>query len=283
MVLESILPKQWLEQKAEVGFFLGWGYSIISIVLASIIFPKDPALPAVAFTTILLLPSMRRLFDIEGKVMEHEKNFSFLKLFRYNKGFVKTYLFVFIGVILVYSTATIVLPSFQVNTLFETQLAVRGITGHAAMANPFYALILNNFIVLMAIFFVSLLTGDGGMFLIIWNASVWGTIFGVTARNAAAYTATSPFLYFAIIMAVVLPHMILEILSYVLGAISGGVISKGLTVKKLTVSKFNTTMSYQIALLLIAVMIMLIAGTLEVFVLQNAAIYQEIIANSYLV
>ena len=65
MVLEHIFPEDWLEQKGIYAFLLGLGYSIVGIVIASILFPGDPALVAVALTSMLLLPELYKIFSIE--------------------------------------------------------------------------------------------------------------------------------------------------------------------------------------------------------------------------
>lgn len=283
MVLERILSEKWLEKRAELAFFLGYGYSIIGIIIASLIFQKDPSLPAIAFTSILLLPSLRRIFTLKGEVMEGEKGFSFSGMFRNNKDFIKIYIFLSLGIFLVYSTAAIVLPSFQVNKLFETQLGIRGVGGGAYFSTPLlWSILLNNWWVLLACFLISLLTGDGGIFMITWNLSVWGTIFGVTARNAAFVAGAPPFYFFLLIILIATPHAFLEILSYILGSISGGVISKGLRIEGFKSKKFKILFFHSLGLFIFAVIVLFLGGLVETWVLGNVGLYREIIAMSYL-
>jgi len=283
MVLSRILPETWLERKAEYAFFLGWLYSIISIIIAALVFPKDPSLAAIAFTSIFLLPELRKLFELKEEELSEEKRFSIKRLFGQNKDFVKVYIFLSLGIFLVYSTAAVVLPSFQVNKLFETQLGVRGIYGSAVefSTTVFWSILLNNCLVLLACFLISLLTEDGGIFMITWNLSVWGTIFGVTARNAGFAMGFSPIFLFFMIMAIVGPHAFLEIISYILGAISGGIITKGFRREGWTSKKFKTLLYYNILLIFIAFGVLIFAGTIETFVLENSGLYREIIALSY--
>ena len=302
MLLSKILPEKWLNRRAEYAFCLGWGYSIISIIIAALVFPKDPSLVAIAFTSILLLPELRKLFELKEEALAVEKRFSIRRLFRQNKDFLKIYFFLSLGIFLVYSTAAIVLPSFQVNSLFETQLAVRGISGGAAGTSGaavgaatsgtvtsavdfsillFWSIFANNWLVLLACFLISLFTEEGGIFMITWNLSVWGTIFGVTARNAAFAMGSNPVFLFMIIMAIVAPHAILEIFSYILGSISGGMITKGFRKEGFGSKKFRTLLYYNIFLLFIAINVLIAAGLIEAFVLGNSGLYREIIAMSY--
>ena len=222
MVLENIFPKEWVRNKAIVALFLGWAYAVIGIVIAKLIFPADPSLVAVAITSILLIPSLQKLYDIEFKALKAEKSFSFKRLYMSNKDATRVYLGLFLGMFLIYLTAAVVLPSLQVNSLFKVQLNLRGAAGTLDF-NPslFFDILGNNWWVLIATFLISLLIADGGIFMITWNASVWGTIFGITAKCAAAVSGQSALYVFSLVFLIIFPHMVIEALSYILAAIAG--------------------------------------------------------------
>ncbi|MFH1770272.1 MAG: stage II sporulation protein M [archaeon] len=284
MVLEHLFPENWLEKKVQYAFLLGVGYSIIGIAIAKILFPSDPALVAVAFTALMILPELNKLFSIEEKREEHEKKLSIKKLLKDNKDFIKIYLFIALGIFIVYAIGSLILPEFQINQLFREQLEMRGAGGAAVFTESlFWHILINNWWVLLACFALALLTGDGAIFLITWNASMWGTIFGITARNAAAYANASPFWYLFLVLLIVLPHAILEIGSYIVAAISGGVISKDVLLEKFESARFNKVFKYNLWLLLIAILILLLGAFVETYVLDNVGLYKEIIMQSYLI
>ena len=287
MVLEHIFPEDWLEHKGRYAFLLGIGYSLIGILIASVLFPGDPALVAVAFTAMLLLPEMYKIFSIEERQESLEQGVSISALWRDDVEVVRIYVFLFLGILLVYSAGTMVLPDFQANSLFREQLEIRygqGFSGSATggifSSSLFYDLLSNNFLVLMACFIIALLTGDGAIFLITWNASVWGTIFGLTAKNAALFSGKQALVLFGIIMLVVFPHMILEAISYFLGAISGGVISKDVLLEEFASNRFLEVFGLNLYLLLFALLFLVLGALVETFVLENVSIYQEIIQMS---
>ena len=290
MVLEHLFPEEWLEKKGLYAFLLGIGYSIVGILFASMLFPADPALVSVAFISLLILPELYKLFSIEERLEDQEKKFTIKELFKDNKDFIKTYALLFLGILLVYSLATIFLPSFQANNLFREQLEMRGASGDAVSIGGlatfemglFWDIFKNNFMVLIFCFIMAFLTGDGAIFLITWNASVWGTIFGMTARNAAVYSGVHPLYYFALIMLIVFPHMMIEALAYIMAAISGGVISKDVLLEKFESKRFNEVFTYNIWLLVIAVLVLIIGGIVETFVLDNVTTYADIIHKSYM-
>ncbi|MEK6951066.1 MAG: stage II sporulation protein M [Nanoarchaeota archaeon] len=297
MVLEHIFPEDWLENKGRYAFILGVVYSIIAVIISTILFPGDPALVAVAFTSMLLLPEMYKIFSIEERQEAVEQKVSMRSLWRDDIEVVRIYIFLFLGILLVYSVGTMLLPSVQTNSLFREQLEIRfgqGFSGNAIAGQAtsssaaatsfsgdlFFDLLSNNFMVLVACFILALLTGDGAIFLITWNASVWGAIFGITAKNAALFAGKNPFALFGVIMLVVFPHMILEAISYFLAAIAGSVISKDVLLEEFASERFLEVFGFNLYLLLFGLIFLVLGALVETFVLDNVPLYQEIIRMS---
>ena len=53
MVLEQLYSVKWLEQKARYAFLMGFVYALMGMVSALFLFPEDPGLVSVAFTSLL--------------------------------------------------------------------------------------------------------------------------------------------------------------------------------------------------------------------------------------
>ena len=291
MVLEHIFPEDWLEHKGRYAFILGVVYSIIALLIATVLFPGDPALVAVAFTSMLLLPEMYKIFAIEERQQSMEQKVSLLGLWRDDIEVVRIYIFLFIGILLTYAVGAMVMDGLEANTVFREQLEIRFGEGFAGQAvnlggifgsELFFEILSNNFLVLIACFILALMSGDGAIFLITWNASVWGTIFGVTARNAAVFSNQNPFDLFGMIMLVVFPHMIIEAISYFLAAISGSVISKDVLLEDFASERFLEVFGFNLYLLLGGLIFLVLGAVIETFVLQNVGLYQEIIKMSLL-
>jgi len=284
VVLEHIFPEDWLEKKGRYAFILGVVYSIIGILVASVLFPGDPALVAVAITSLLLLPELYKIFSIEERRESMEQKVSIRALWRDDIDIVRIYIFIFLGILLVYSVGTIIMPEMQANTLFREQLEIRfgqGFTGQAIITSGlFYDLLSNNFLVLIACFILALLTGDGAIFLITWNASVWGTIFGLTAKGAAAFSGQNPLTYFGLIMLIVFPHMIIEGIAYFLAAISGSLTSKDVILEEFASHRFFEVFGFNMYLLLFALIFLVLGAVVETFVLQHVGLYADIIRMS---
>ncbi|MCB0273117.1 MAG: stage II sporulation protein M [Bdellovibrionales bacterium] len=285
MVVEHLLPAGWLERKRQFAFFIGLFYAIIGIIIAKALFPDDPSLVAIAFTSILLLPLLRKLFTIEEKQEKREKRFSLVHLFRDEGDFISVYFLLALGVFATYCVASMILPGFEINALFRDQLELRGANGGAIFtAGLFIDILLNNWWVFLACFVLSWIAGDGAIFLITWNASLWGTIFGVTARSAALASQGNPWWYLAIVLLIIAPHAIIEMLSYILGGIGGGLISADLEREKgeRKTPRPHVFYSYVGMIILAGLILLLIGALVETFVLDNVVLYQEIVAQSFM-
>ena len=129
---------------------------------------------------------------------------------------------------------------------------------------------------------MALLTGDGAIFLITWNASVWGTIFGYTAKSASLFSGQNAFYLFGLIILIVFPHMMIEAISYFLAAIAGSVISKDVLLERFASDKFMEVFGFNLYLFLFALIFLLLGAGVETFVLEHVGVYQDIIRQSLL-
>ncbi|MEM4756276.1 MAG: hypothetical protein QW594_04030 [Candidatus Woesearchaeota archaeon] len=229
LVLEHLFPEDWLEKKVRYAFLLGFLFSLLGIFVAKMIFGASSGIVSVVFVSLLLIPSMRKLFDDEEKLEEHEKAFSLKHLYRDNKHLFEAYTGVFLGIFVAYLSATFLLPMFGYNVLniFKEQLFLDpAISGRATFDLAlFFSILENNWLVLLATFLLALLGGDGALFFIAWNASAWGSIFGYRALTASWYADANPFWYLLILLGIVIWHVLLEAAAYICAAISGAVIS----------------------------------------------------------
>ncbi|MGM5480708.1 MAG: hypothetical protein ACQESC_04585 [Nanobdellota archaeon] len=229
MVLEHLFPDSWLEKKIGVALFLGFVYTIIGIILARLLFGANSGIVSVMFISILLIPSLRKLFKQEEKQEEKEKSFTLKHFYRDNKHLIFAYIGIFFGVYVAYFLTAYLSASlgWDVTRLFGEQLFLDpAISGRAVFdLNLFWSILSNNWWVLLACFLLSVLSGDGATFFIVWNASAWASIFAIRAFSAGEVLGVSGFSAIASIVFITLPHVILEGGSYILAGITGSVIS----------------------------------------------------------
>jgi len=286
MVLEHLYPLKLIERNPFYAFILGLAYTIIGIGISVILFPEDPAVFGIAFIAIMVYPTINTLMGIEEEIESKIERFSVLGFFRDHQDIFKVYTLLFLGFLLGFSLFSLAMPQMATNHIFENQVSVMygRTTGNAVnFSLPlFKSLFINNLGVLVLCFITALLIGDGAILLIIWNASVWGTIFGVLAKTAALNATKNPFYYFFLVLLIVFPHMILEAFSYMSSATAGGIVSKALLKEQAFSARFNEVMKDTLILFLFSLIILVIAVLVETYVLGNVEIYQTIIRQSRL-
>ncbi|PIO05335.1 hypothetical protein COT47_05290 [Candidatus Woesearchaeota archaeon CG08_land_8_20_14_0_20_43_7] len=242
MVLEHLFPDNWLEKKIRYSFILAFVYSTLGIIASRLLFGASSGIVSVVFTSILLIPYLRKLLKEEETLEKKEKRFSFMELYRDNKTAIKVYFSFFFGIYVVYMMYSFILPmlGFDAFSLFKEQLlldpALRG--DAVSIGAVFVDIVLNNWWVLLACFLLALVSGDGAIFFITWNASSWGILFGHRALIAALNADANPLWFLFLIFMITLPYVILEAAAYIFAAISGGVISDEIIEKSSEIRRF---------------------------------------------
>ncbi|MDA1196947.1 MAG: stage II sporulation protein M [Nanoarchaeota archaeon] len=285
MVLEKLYPLELIERTPIYAFLLGLGYAFIGIGAAVLLFPEDPAIVGVAFISLMIYPTLNQMLLQEEEMESVNDEFHLHTFLIDHHNSFKVYTLLFLGVLLGFSFFALMLPSLATNHIFEDQINVLygyGTAGKAVFSQGlFMNIFMNNLGVMILCFVTAFVFGEGGIFLIVWNASVWGTIFGNLAKTAAVSTLNNPFVYFSIVFATVFPHMILEAFSYVCAATAGGIISKGLLREEAFSERFNHILKNTIMFLVFALVVLVIAVTVETYVLGNAETYRRIIQESF--
>jgi uncharacterized membrane protein SpoIIM required for sporulation len=283
-MLEQIYPLKLIEKNPIYSLLLGIAYGIIGIGIAVLLFPEDPAIVAVALISLMIYPTINKLLKQEEAIESEKQEFNLFVFLKDHRYVFLIYLLLFVGVLLAFSFFALILPSLATNHIFENQINVLyGRTGGAVFEKGlFFDIFNNNLIVMIVIFITALVLGEGGIFLIIWNASVWGTIFGNLAKTAALNVNQNPFFYFGLVFLIVAPHMLLEAFAYVASATTGGVISKAVVKEKLLSKRFNYIIINTIISLVFTLLVLVIAVAVETWVLGNVTTYQTIIQQSFM-
>ncbi len=267
MVLEQLFKVRWLERKAPFAFLIGAMFTIIGIISAKLIFGKDPSMMAVAFIAILLVPTLNKLLAYEENVEIREKKFHFRQLFKDHKDVFEIYIFLFLGIFLTFALLAFILRPDSVQQMFPRQLSVAGLAGQATgvFGNPYFWSILgNNLLILFVCLVLSFIYGAGAILFIVWNASVWGVIFGYVAKMSAVTVGANPFLHFWTTLVPTLPHLFGEGFAYLIAAIVGGVVSKGVIREDFMSPKFKHIVTDALIFLAMGFALIVISAYIEV-------------------
>ncbi len=276
MVLESIKPS-WMERKPTKVFWIGFIYSVIGIVLAWLVFGDYASISGVFLTTMPLVVIMYRLLKFEEKKdlrIRSEKS-----LIKEHGKALSLFIFMFLGMVIAYSLLFTILPqdvtekifSLQINVIKSINIEASGyFINHTAALG---AIVLNNLKVLFFSIFFSFLYGSGAIFILALNASLIGVAVGSIIRNSISEYAGSSHIVFLYNYFQSFPltfgyavHGIPEISAYFVGALAGGIISVAVVNHDFGNEEFRRIVRDSVDLLLISVLLLVLAGLLEVYV-----------------
>ncbi|PIN99321.1 MAG: hypothetical protein COT90_00120 [Candidatus Diapherotrites archaeon CG10_big_fil_rev_8_21_14_0_10_31_34] len=139
--------------------------------------------------------------------------------------------------------------------------------GDCAKFDFFIGIIQNNLWVLIVTFLVALIYGFGAMFIITWNASVWGIVFAHKSLELAPIADKNPIVFFGLLLLTVLPHTAVEALTYFTAAISGGIASQGIAKESLESERFERVLTHSFILMGISLLLLVFAAFLETYVI----------------
>lgn len=278
MVLESLTTPASAEKRPVQMLMLGFLYASIGVFLALWVFKTESSLIMVFLTAMGAIPLMfNTIKDEEEKDLTGMEESWLLKEHWHA---LKAFMYLFIGMTVAYAIWYVFLTPATVSVLYQAQAntikAINpGVTGLATGAmNHFTKIFLNNVRVLIFCILFSFLYGSGAIFILAWNGSVIGTAIGNFIRNGLAEAATlvgfdKISAYFGHISYGLLMysiHGIPEILAYFIAGLAGGIISIAAIRHDFGTKKFEHVLLDSADLLLLSLVVLFIAGVLEVWV-----------------
>ncbi|RLE38670.1 hypothetical protein DRJ17_03360 [Candidatus Woesearchaeota archaeon] len=287
MVLESLINPFKAERHPWEMFFIGFLYSSVAIFLALWIFKGHASLVAIFLTVLACVPFMINTIRLE-QYKETEKLDEMSLLIEHSKALL-SFMFLFIGILFSYLNWYLFLPqvlsclispgvaqnitknlfSIQTNTLLE--INTRTIT--ASRFLTFTEIFLNNFKVLVFSLLFSFIYGAGAIFILTWNASVIAVAIGNWVKTKTAMLLTHNTSNISYLSAYMLGnlrfaiHGTIEILAYFVGGLAGGLISVAIINHTFGTKSFEKVIFDATNLILIAVLLLVVAALVEVFII----------------
>ena len=121
----------------------------------------------------------------------------------------------------------------------------------------------NNLSVLITLALVSFVYRSlGAMFALGWNAGVWGVTI-VLFMGGGRETELNTVFYAVIILIAIIPHLIVEAASYLVGALAAIFLSRGLTVYRFNDTRLNRVLSAVGFLVILSVGLLVLGAVLE--------------------
>ncbi len=277
-----LLSPKKAERRPWELFFVGAFYASLSLLLVNWMFSGDPVLSKysgvliVTFTVMFSLPFIYFTIRYEEKKITREK--SIRTLLGEHKRALFAFIWLFLGFVVAFSFWYILLSSAQsfqaqVETFClinrpgnfnecVTQYGVKSagvINAHAIVPTDRFRIIFsNNLSVLMFTLVFSLIFGAGAIFVLAWNASVIAAAIGIYSKSNIAALPSGLCRYMI--------HGVPEIAAYFIVALAGGIVSTAVIRHEWGTEKFWEVLEDSLSLVLVAVVVLLIAGVIEVWV-----------------
>lgn len=249
-MIDILLKAKKIEKQPLYGIPLGILFATIGMLFAVLIFKEAPSFPTIFLTTLAAAPIAIRLIK-EEKLEE-----DFLK--RHRK-VIKTYTYLFFGMMIAFAIWYAILPSGFSNLLFKEQ-SLKFAAGYFTGSDLFSSIVINNIGLLFFFFLLSLFYGSGAIFLLAWNASILGVMWGNVLKTAFSFFNPT----FVINTILTFPYLFPEVLAYFIAAVAGGIVSVNIIQKK----RLKIAMKDSLILLGISITMILIAGLIEVAIIS---------------
>ncbi len=278
MVLESLTTPVKAEKRPLQMLLLGFLYATIGLFLSLWVFKTQSSLIMVFLAAMAAIPLIYNTVTLEEeKDLEGMEERWLLK--EHGKA-LEAFMFLFLGMTVAYALWYVALGPATISFLYQAQAGTiktinPGATGFATGAfHQFTRIFLNNVRVLIFCVLFSFLYGSGAIFILAWNGSVIGAAIGNFIRNglgeAAALAGLSKVSHYfgnisyGLLMYAI--HGIPEILAYFVAGLAGGIISIAAIRHDFGTQKFEHILLDSADLLLLSVIILFLAGVLEVWV-----------------
>jgi len=274
MVLDSLFNPFAVKKKPWEMFLAGFIYSIIGLIMSYMVFEKIAGILTVFLIVLATLPLLYTTIKKEEELeLKYKKEWKLLK--EHTKVIVFLTM-LFLGITAALSLAYVFLPTEMTNTIFSLQkesiIATNSnVQGNATQFGFLSRIFLNNLRVLFFCVIFSFLYGTGAIFILTWNASVVATAIGNFFKTELAKSASLvglPFIsnYFgtaSISILRYLTHGVLEMVSYFVAGLAGGIISIALIKNNLEKKRVLLDASN---LVLISLGILVVAALIEVYI-----------------
>jgi len=278
-MLEMILSPRKAERHSWEMFFVGLFYSALSVLLVRFFFAKDIVMAKymgvliVTFTVMFCIPFLYFLFRIEEK--RNLITEGVFRIFKEHQKGLFALMWLFLGILIGYSIMYIGLPKQNFAAQIETYCSINrpnnfdscikqyGVengktTGFVIGIDRFVAIFSNNIYVLIFTVVFSLIFGAGGIFILAWNASVIAAAIGIYTNSNLNQLPLGLGRYMI--------HGIPEIAAYFFGLLAGGILSMTIIKKDYKNEKFWDIIQDVLNLVITAVIILVIAAIIEVYI-----------------
>ncbi|MDP1695286.1 MAG: stage II sporulation protein M, partial [archaeon] len=261
--------------------FVGLFYAAASLLLVNWVFSADPVLSkysgilVVTFTVMFSMPFVYYTIKLEENKVD--KNTGSISLLKEHKKAIYVFLWLFFGYVVAFSLLYVLMPSTdgfkaQIETFcminqkadFDrcvtqyTEPIISSTGSSVTHVDRFLMIFSNNMSVLIFTLVFSLIFGAGAIFILAWNASVIAAAIGIFMKSDLST--------FPMAVSRYMIHGLPEIAAYFIVALAGGIVSIAVIKHEVGTRKFWEVLQDSLNLVVLAVIVLVLAALLEVYV-----------------
>jgi len=280
-MLEMLYNPKYSEKGPFKMFFIGLVYASLSLILVHYFFSGDiiqskySGWLVVLFCVTFSMPFM--YFLIKQEAEEDEDITGFWGVMKAHSDALYAFMWLFLGFIIAFSFWFIVLQDFNLlNAQIGTYCTINSpgnvenciqnydftgkVIGTGGMANSarFLAILQNNVYVMIFTLVFSLLFGAGAIIILVWNASVIGAAIAIFSKYNLAEIPIGVLRY--------MTHGFPEIAAYFVTALAGGIFGAGVIKNGIRSRKIIRILENSVIMLFIALVILVVAAIVEVYI-----------------
>lgn len=255
-MIDEILRAYLIEKKPLYGIVFGFLFASLGIIFAFLIFRTEPSFPAIFLTTLAIAPLIVKVIKSERQ----EKS-----MLRRHEKVIEAYFYLFFGMTIAFAFFNAFLPNEISNAIFSEQLS-KFSSGYftsgffTQQSVTFLEIVINNLGLVLFFFLLSLFYGSGSMFLLAWNSSILGVMWGNMLK--VSVSLMDPLIFVKNVF-FIFPFLLPEVEAYFLASIAGGIVSVNLEKK----DKLENAMNDSLVFLVISIAMIFVAGAIEAFLI----------------
>ena len=246
-MIDELLRVNITEKKPWYGIALGFIFATLGIVFAFLIFRTEPSFPAIFLTALSSAPLIVKVIKSEREkkniIKRHEK-------------LIEIYFYLFFGMTIAFALFSAFLPADISGSIFSEQISKFSAGYFSRPTAMFFEIIINNLGLVLFFFLLSLFYGSGSMFLLAWNSSILGVMWGNIIKTSLSFM--SPIMFVKNVF-FIFPFLLPEVEAYFLASIAGAIVYVNIENKK----KRETVMNDSLLFLGISIVLILVAGAVE--------------------
>ena len=280
MVLENLISENNFKQIKLRILIVSFVYTIFAILMSFFFFNNlNISFVTLSFISLFILSTFGNMFklSISPEISKFNKNIKLSLMFYELRKKLIIFLMIFFGVFLGFVIFSFTTPIEYNANFFSAQsdlIYTEDVSNMYKNMN-LETLFINNLQIILLSILTSFLFGIGTVFLylIIWNASVAAIIFMEVSKSSSLLYDLNFLIIFLIIFFSVLPHLILEIISYLLGGLIGENFSSYVVAKKPSGFKYKKIIFFTASLFTYALLILFLGALIEVYLPNNMIVF----------